>query len=254
MSALSSSTNAPAPYTEFADRLLLAVDWGHLNIPVKNKGRHIEIARRMEEAGYSVHGETVRKWFEGIAFPRTGAIQVLAKVLGVDLSWLQMGAGGHDPVLVGTPSPPSQQSSRRRGAAASQALTGTNQEDLPKILGIALARLSGARIVDYPGDGPVHFRVAVGGGAVLSVHSVIGEMQTGGGWKVSVPVEAEMTYVIGILPETPTRFTLVEIYWDDLDAAGQRVGDRIEVMIDKALHSGDVKWTEIKGFSGRLRL
>ena len=51
-------------------------------------------------------------------------------------------------------------------------------------LAIALAHLSGAKILEVSNVRPVQFRVATGGGATLAIHAVIGNPKEGGGWSV----------------------------------------------------------------------
>lgn len=70
---------------EFARRLKQACDESPL-VPEHGRGRQVYIAKKMR-----VTQEAVRKWLEGESLPRPDKIKDLAKVLGVDPLWLQLG-------------------------------------------------------------------------------------------------------------------------------------------------------------------
>jgi transcriptional regulator with XRE-family HTH domain len=239
-----SSVIPGSPHEEFARRFERAMDSGRVDLPPKFKGRNEELARRMNDRfGVPVTPETISKWTKGNAYPRAERMAALASILGVDLAWLQMGAGGADPVTRSATSVVKAQPKGQRVTRGSAA----------KHLGLAMAELSGAPILDTPDVGDVHFTVAVGGGAVLSIHAALGE-RVGGGWRIRVPKSTEKTYVLGILPKTPTNFTAVELFWDDLVRVGTEEGDSLVAEIDAKLKTGDVTWTQIDNLVRRPRL
>lgn len=248
--ASDSSVIAGSPHEDFAKRLERAMDLISADLPPKFKGRNEELARRMNEKfGVPVTPETVSKWTKGTAYPRVERMAALASILGVDLAWLQMGTGGPDPVARSASSVVQTTGNVRKTAPRGQVSRNTTA----KFLALSMAEISGARILDVPDVGDVHFTVAVGGGAVLAIHAVLGERVTNG-WRVTVPRSADTTYVMGILPKTPTAFTAVELFWDDLERVGTVDGDNLVVEISEDLKTGDVIWTQIEGFVRRPRL
>lgn len=56
------------------------------SIPAQGRGRNAYIAQQMK-----VSHESVRKWFSGEAIPRPKSMTALAKLLKVEVSWLQLG-------------------------------------------------------------------------------------------------------------------------------------------------------------------
>ena len=79
-----------------------ALDANRVGIPPKYKGHHEVLARLMNDAEpkEGVSKETISKWTKGETVPRRGRrFALLARVLGVDLVWLQMGGGGDGPIF-----------------------------------------------------------------------------------------------------------------------------------------------------------
>lgn len=217
-------------YKQFARRLEMAMDAA--NLPPKYKGRYEELARRVrEQTGVQITVETISKYAQGLMMPRPTKMQALAKALDVDLAWFQSGAGGDAPVA-------------KKGTSAGRPSPNANAA---KFLGIALAQLGGARIVESPSIGPVHFQVAVRG-AVLSVHAVLAERR-GDGWSLTVPKYAVDTFILGILPSSATSFRMVALYYDDVESVGTDAGDAYDLRIDANLRSGKVTWSEMDDFS-----
>jgi transcriptional regulator with XRE-family HTH domain len=70
---------------EFSRRLKQACDESPI-VPEHGKGRQVYLAKKM-----NVTQEAVRKWLEGESLPRPDKIALLAKTLGVDPLWLQLG-------------------------------------------------------------------------------------------------------------------------------------------------------------------
>lgn len=70
---------------EFAKRLTQACDESPL-VPEHGRGRQVYLAKKLK-----VTQEAVRKWLVGESLPRPDKISDLAKVLGVDPVWLQLG-------------------------------------------------------------------------------------------------------------------------------------------------------------------
>lgn len=70
---------------EFDRRLVQACDESPL-VPEHGKGRQVYLAKKLK-----VTQEAVRKWLVGESLPRPDKIGDLAKVLGVDPVWLQLG-------------------------------------------------------------------------------------------------------------------------------------------------------------------
>lgn len=76
--------------TNFAERLEAAYK-NSARARNRTHGRYVWIANKMTENGAEVSPESVRKWFAGLTTPRGRGIQVLAKILQVDLQWLETG-------------------------------------------------------------------------------------------------------------------------------------------------------------------
>ena len=72
-------------FMEFAKRLNQACDESPL-VPEHGRGRQVYLAKKLK-----VTQEAVRKWLVGESLPRPDKIGDLAKVLGVDPVWLQLG-------------------------------------------------------------------------------------------------------------------------------------------------------------------
>lgn len=70
---------------EFDRRLVQACDESPL-VPEHGRGRQVYLAKKLK-----VTQEAVRKWLSGESLPRPDKIGDLAKVLGVDPVWLQLG-------------------------------------------------------------------------------------------------------------------------------------------------------------------
>lgn len=89
----SKKSSGPIRSPEFAKRFRQACDESP-HVPAKHDGRYVYIiAEFLRLAGEKISTETVRKWHEGEASPRSPKISILAEILGVDPVWLQMGQG-----------------------------------------------------------------------------------------------------------------------------------------------------------------
>jgi transcriptional regulator with XRE-family HTH domain len=84
--------DAQSRFPKFAARLAKACD-DHPDCPPLHKGRQIWIQKRLVEDGLSVSVEGIRKWLSGDMRPRQEKAEILAKVLGVDATWLILGKG-----------------------------------------------------------------------------------------------------------------------------------------------------------------
>lgn len=73
-----------------ARRVQIACD-NHPLIPELHDGRLTWLKGEMEGAGMEVSLQTVQRWYHGVARPRPKKMTLLAKVLGVDESWLSSG-------------------------------------------------------------------------------------------------------------------------------------------------------------------
>lgn len=80
----------PEVDTLFAMRMRRACD-ANPSIPDENSGRLVWIKDRMQDEGMDVSLQSVRRWYHGRARPRQQKLLLLAKVIGVDESWLSLG-------------------------------------------------------------------------------------------------------------------------------------------------------------------
>ncbi|MGN5375816.1 hypothetical protein [Sphingomonas hankookensis] len=78
----------------FAKRLAQACD-ASPHCPDKHRGRLTWIMDQFKlHGGGKISAETVRRWSEGESKPREAKNVILAKILGVDPSWLYLGVEG----------------------------------------------------------------------------------------------------------------------------------------------------------------
>ena len=90
MKILKPLLKSPPRSPQFAARLVQACD-AHVECPPLHKGRQIWIRGKLAEEGLEVTVEAVRKWLSGEGRPQQAKAEILAKVLGVDATWLYMG-------------------------------------------------------------------------------------------------------------------------------------------------------------------
>lgn len=74
----------------FAMRMRRACD-ANPAIPAENDGRLVWIKDRMNDEGMEMSLQSVHRWYHGRARPRQQKLLLLAKVIGVDESWLSLG-------------------------------------------------------------------------------------------------------------------------------------------------------------------
>lgn len=80
----------PARAAEFAKRLDTACD-AHPHAPPLHRGRYRWIYVEMGKHGIQVTTSAVAKWFSGDYMPRGRNMDMLARILDVDVVWLQTG-------------------------------------------------------------------------------------------------------------------------------------------------------------------
>jgi len=120
------------------------------------------------------------------------------------------------------------------------------------MLAMALVQIGGGKVVGISTEGPIHFRAEIRG-AVYPMHAMLGSPMDDGGWRFEVPDGLEDAFILGIVAIGPTRFRLVELDWDVVQAS-MPTGSNGEKVVDvnQALATGDFHWGEIQSFAKRL--
>lgn len=223
------------PHIDFARRLLTACD-GNPHVPAPNFGR----LRWFEEQllsrfGITVTREGVRKWFDGVALPRTESMHALAQLLEVDLSWLSLGTSNV---------PPREQ--KLRNAEADGAVN----------LVAGLIQMSGANPA-FPAAGDAraatnHIDIyAIIRGAQYAIHVAVGS-EVDGGFKFSVPIGAQDCVVIGVVKREGFAVDLLELDSEGLIEHGKRKGGTIDLVVNPNYRTENHTWRQIKSFAERL--
>lgn len=217
---------------EFARRLESACD-GHPHVPPLHRGRLTWIRDHLvKNFNLDVSVETVRKWFAGEAKPRPDKTALLAQLLEVDVSWLQIGI---DQDLA-----PRERKVRNAMAdGAVNLIAGFIQMDggNPAFPDEADKRAARDNVDLY----------AIIKGANYALHVALGTLE-GGGFRFPVPVNHEHVVVLGVI-RSGLRIDVIELTDDLIEKYGTRRGASIEVSLDRA---AAVKAPRIESFAVRL--
>lgn len=244
--------NSEIRHPEFQRRLLRALDFNRMQIPDKGVGRNEEVARRLREQ-WGVPGstsESVSKWTKGVTKPRPETMAALARVLGVDLAWLDSGVGGDGPVhREYNPKEPLKPATPAPSQARSTHLFSPHEAPVVGLAKVAF-ELMGATI-EPTTRAHGHFYAAFGPGFTLLIHAVLARAVEGGGWEAELPLAvAGNAMVMVVAPETPTSFKIVwlsRLNAENAAEIGKVEGDTLSLRIAPDLSSGAMKWTEFKG-------
>lgn len=214
-----------AKYTDFSRRLEQAcADNPH--VPPHNFGRLRWFADELAKHGVEVRQETIRKWFAGETRPREKPLAALAKILRADSAWL----------LVGSTSGITEKEARVRNAAADGAVN----------LVAGLVQMHGARPAFPRQDDEFAQKHKIDLYAIIKGVQYPFHVTLFHEGKAIVPFEAEGSFVLGVIPLSPTSFKLVEVDREGLAAAGKRKSGFIEITEDS------YPWREIESFQERL--
>ena len=217
---------------KFAHRLKSACD-GHPHVPPLHRGRLTWIRGSLiKDFDLNVSVETVRKWFAGEAKPRPDKTAMLAELLQVDISWLQIGI---DQDLA-------PRERKMRDALADGAvnlIAGFIQMDggNPAFPGEADKRAIRDNVDMY----------AIIKGANYALHVALGVVG-GGGFKFPVPVNHEHIVVLGVI-RSGFEIDVIELSAELIKKYGTRRGASIEVVFDQAAAT---KLRRVESFSTRL--
>lgn len=194
------------PIMEFARRLTQACDESPL-VPEHGRGRQVYLAKKLK-----VTQEAVRKWLVGESLPRPDKIGDLAKVLGVDPVWLQLGTS------------PLEIAEKRQVALRGDAA----------VYGVmSYLLLAGYHVAIPAGDEKVDI-FAIKHGTQLAVLARMGEPLARGEFKFLFPANLNARWHGVILADDPSLS--LEIYDIPPDLAlrhGTRTGSGVEVVVKR---------------------
>lgn len=191
---------------EFARRLTQACDESPL-VPEHGRGRQVYLAKKLK-----VTQEAVRKWLVGESLPRPDKIGDLAKVLGVDPVWLQLGTS------------PLEIAEKRQAALRGDAAVYGSMSYL-LLAGYHVAIPAGEEKVDI---------FAIKHGTQLAVLARMGEPLARGEYKFLFPANLNARWHGVILGDQPSL--TLEIYDIPPDLAmrhGTRTGSGVEVVVKR---------------------
>lgn len=218
----------PARAAEFAKRLDTACD-AHPHAPPLHRGRYRWICDEMEKHGILVTTSAVAKWFSGDYMPRGRNMDMLARILDVDVVWLQTGV---DAMLR-----PKEQ--RNRNALAEGAVN----------LVAGLIQLEGGHIA-FPAkddrrakDARIDLEAIIRG-ARYSFHIILAERGDGDKMRIGVPLNYHELVVLAVVIEGFAA--VVYEVTPDVIERGKNRGGSIEV----ETRPGELR--EITSFAERL--
>lgn len=204
---------------EFARRLTQACDESPL-VPEHGRGRQVYLAKKLK-----VTQEAVRKWLVGESLPRPDKIGDLAKVLGVDPVWLQLGTS---PLEIAE----KRQAALRGDAAVYGAMS--------------YLLLAGYHVAIPAGDEKVDI-FAIKHGTQLAVLARMGEPLARGEYKFLFPANLNARWHGVILGDDPSL--TLEIYDIPPDLAmrhGTRTGSGVEIVVKRARSRLTLGSTELR--------
>lgn len=210
-------------HKEFAQRMAQAVD-GNAQVPPPNFGRlQWFVDQMMERFGTETTPETIRKWFAGEAKPRPKSLHQLAEILHVNEAWLSLGQA---------PELDSRQQKLRNAEA----------DGVVNVVAGFIQMCGSNPAFPDPSDKRARREqidiYAIIRGAQYAFHIALEK-----DGRFFVPVEAEETFVVGVVRTSDLTCEFVEVTTDAI-GEGKRKGGFIEV-----LNNGLPK---IKTFAERL--
>lgn len=213
----------------FAKRFEQAADL-HAHCPVKHRGRLGWVAEQMRLKGVPVSNETVRKWFDGEAKPRSDKGELLAEIMQVDAAWLMMG-------IDATIAPRERKVRNAMASGVVNLVAGLIQMD------------GGHPAFPEESDTRAHKEhvdiYAIVRGANYALHVVLGETH-GRQAQFVVPTGlGENVIVIGVIRDG-LAFDLFELTPEVIEKHGTGRGGSIEITVEGS------KLRPINGFSQRL--
>lgn len=192
---------------DFARRLTQSCDESPL-VPEHGRGRQVYLAKKLK-----VTQEAVRKWLVGESLPRPDKIGDLAKVLGVDPVWLQLGTS------------PLEISDKRQAALRGDAA----------VYGAMAYLLLAGYHVAIPADEQNRVDIfAIKHGTQLSVLARMGEPLARGEFKFLFPANLNARWHGVILGDDPSLS--LEIYDIPPELAlrhGTRTGSGVEIIVKR---------------------
>jgi hypothetical protein len=178
-----------------------------------------------------VSEETVRKWFTGFMLPRPDKARKLAKLLGVEETWLVL---GRDPDL-----------------DVKQQRTHARNVDGAVLYVRGLIQMAGGVTAD---PGPKDSRsafvdfYAIINGTQIAVHVSFGR-ETEDGYIMPVPAEHAELRVFGVVPYR-ANYLVLDMPTDTIDAHKRRKGGDFAVLVERAegggFVSGGDEWPRLR--------
>ena len=192
---------------EFAKRLVQACDESPI-VPEHGRGRQVYLAKKL-----NVTQEAVRKWLVGESLPRPDKIALLAKTLGVDALWLQLGTS------------PLEIADKRQAALRGDAA----------VYGVMSYLLLAGYHVAIPTDPSSKVDVyAIKHGTQLSIVARMGQPLAKGEWTATFPssVEARWQAVFATAGQS-LHLEIVDVPPELALRHGTRTGSGVEVLIKR---------------------
>lgn len=212
-----------ADHTDFARRLKQACDDNPV-IPEKGKGQQVWLAQKLD-----ITQEAVRKYFEGINRPRPDKMKHIAKLLGVDESWLALGI---NPEMDGR-----------------QKRQYQNRADAATYIAFGVFMASGYTCAfGREGDEVVDF-YAIRGGQQKAISVTTARERSKSVWLLPVKTTYEHTMNIVVVPVRNTQFDFVFMDTVGIAEHGQNRGGIIEIIAhrdSRAFNTGEHVWKRLQ--------
>jgi len=214
----------------FAERMQFECDKNR-SIPPLHHGRLKWFVDQFK-ARYNqvVTQETIRKWLNGEALPRTESMRHLAKILEVDDAYL---AFGRDSGVT-------QKEQKIRDATADGAVN--------VVAGLIQMTGGNPAFPDKDDDRANRDKIdlyAIIRGAQYAINVVVSE-RVGDRWKFYVPAASLNAVVLGIIPTSNFCFKILELDFENIEKFGELKAGGFHVYADSA------DWSEITTFSERF--
>ena len=199
---------AAGVFMDFAIRLNQACDESPL-VPEHGRGRQVYIAKKLK-----VTQEAVRKWLVGESLPRPDKFKELAKVLGVDPLWLQLGTS------------PLEIAEKRQAALRGDAA----------VYGVMSYLLLAGYHVAVPQDGSSRVDIfAIKHGTQLSIVARMGQPLAKGEWTATFPASVEARWqAVFATGEESLHLEIVDVPPELALRHGTRTGNGVEVLIRRS--------------------
>lgn len=192
---------------EFARRLKQACDESPL-VPEHGRGRQVYLAKKM-----SVTQEAVRKWLEGESLPRPDKIAHLAKTLGVDALWLQLGT-----------SPLEIANKRQAALRGDAAVYGVMSYLLLAGYHVAVPQVADSKVDIF----------AIKHGTQLSIVAKMAQPLAKGEWTATFPSSVEARWQVVFTTDEPSlHLEIVDVPPELALRHGTRTGSGVEVLIKR---------------------